>query len=355
MIEDRLPRWAGSEPGAEEVSRPDLLPTTGVGAATEPFSVAGTPGLAAPPAPAEPGGEAPRNPAPPPDIEYFARVVPRARPAADPRALEINFPCPALIMCVANQKGGVGKSTTTVNLGACLAERGARVLIVDLDPQANASTGLGLDHRALERSIYEVVVGGLPISEVIVETPVANLFVAPAKVELAGAEIELVSAFSRELKVRRALEAVREQFNYVLVDCPPSLGLLTVNALAAADQVLIPIQCEYYALEGLGQLLQNIELVKAHLNPGLRVGGIVLTMFDARTRLAEQVVGEVRTYFPNEVFSTIVPRSVRLSEAPGFGQPITTYDSGSRGAVAYRLLAEEMIARTARSSRPATE
>ena len=248
----------------------------------------------------------------------------------------------ARVMAVANQKGGVGKTTTATNLGACLAELGHRTLIVDLDPQANATTGLGLDPRAVDVSMYDVMLRETPLDDCIEPTDVKNLFVAPASLDLAGAEIELVPVFSREHRLRRAIEQVVEDFAFVLIDCPPSLGLLTVNALAAASEVLVPIQCEYYALEGLGQLLRNVELVRKNLNPTLEVSTIVLVMYDARTKLAAQVVDEVRRHFGDKVCHQVIPRSVRLSEAPSFGQPIITFDPTSRGALAYRLLAKEV-------------
>ncbi len=245
-------------------------------------------------------------------------------------------------IAIANQKGGVGKTTTTVNIGASLAELGYRVLVVDLDPQGNATTGLGVNARSLESSIYDVLLHDVPTDDVIEPTSMRNLFVVPATIDLAGAEIELVPVFSRELRLRRAIDTVADDFDFVLIDCPPSLGLLTVNAMAAAGEVLVPIQCEYYALEGLGQLLRNVNLVKANLNANLDVSVIVLTMYDARTKLAEQVAAEVREHFGNRVCRSVIPRTVRLSEAPSFGRPITTFDPSSRGAIAYRELAKEV-------------
>jgi chromosome partitioning protein len=245
-------------------------------------------------------------------------------------------------LAVANQKGGVGKTTTAVNLGACLADLGYRTLVVDLDPQGNASTGLGINVRDLQCSMYDVILHDVPLDDCVEATSIRNLFVAPASLELAGAEIELVPAFSRELRLRNALADIKDDFDFVLIDCPPSLGLLTINGLAAASEVLVPIQCEYYALEGLGQLLKNVSLVQRSLNPTLEVSTIVLVMYDARTRLSDQVVREVRTHFGERVCASVIPRSVRLSEAPSFGQPITTFDSSSRGAIAYRELAEEV-------------
>jgi chromosome partitioning protein len=259
------------------------------------------------------------------------------------RSRPIKLPSgPTRSIGVVNHKGGVGKTTTVVNLGAWLALLGARVLIIDLDPQANATTGLGVDARRVSGNIYQIMSGELEPEDCIEATSVRNLFCIPSTIDLAGAEIELVTAFSRELKLRRAVESLDDDFDYILVDCPPSLGLLTVNALAAAAEVIVPIQCEYYALEGLGQLLKNIHLVQTNLNPALRLSGIVLTMYDRRTKLSEQVAQEVRGHFPSKVFGSVIPRSVRLSEAPSFGQPIALYDPNSTGSIAYRSLALEV-------------
>jgi chromosome partitioning protein len=255
------------------------------------------------------------------------------------------------VIAVANQKGGVGKTTTTISLAASLAELGYRVLVVDLDPQGNASTGLGVNPRTAASNVYEVLMRDAPLADAIEPTDVKNLFVAPTTIDLAGAEIELVPAFSRELRLKRAIATVIDDFDFVFIDCPPSLGLLTVNGLAAATEILVPIQCEYFALEGLGQLMRNVNLVQSNLNPTLEISTIVLTMYDARTKLADQVSKEVRAHFGNRVSRHVVPRSIRLSEAPSFGQPITIFDPSSRGAVAYRGLAKEMSGGPAKRTR----
>jgi len=247
------------------------------------------------------------------------------------------------VFAVANQKGGVGKTTTTVNLGAAMADLGRRILVVDLDPQANASTGLGLNPRQLDHSMYDVLLQGVALEDVIEPAAVKDLYVAPASLDLAGAEIELVPAFSRERKLKVAIESVGSDYDVILIDCPPSLGLLTINGLTAATEVMVPIQTEYYALEGLGQLLRNVDLVKRNLNPDLELSTIVLVMFDARTKLSGQVADEVREHFGDKVCRQVIPRTVRLSEAPSFGQPITVFDPMSRGATAYRELAKEII------------
>jgi chromosome partitioning protein len=257
------------------------------------------------------------------------------------------------ILAFCNQKGGVGKTTSAVSVGACLADAGARVLLVDLDPQGNASTGVGIARQDVKVGTYEVL-GGTDVREAITQASVPNLDVLPASIDLAGAEIELVSAIARESKLKTVLAPVRDVYEYILIDAPPSLGLLTINALCAADAVIIPIQCEYYALEGLGQLLRTIELVREGLNARLVVGGVVLTMYDARTRLSEQVVADVRAHLGDLVFRMVIPRTVRLSEAPGYGKPVTAYDPSSRGAFTYRALTAEIMHRWPRGAAHAT-
>ncbi|HEX6302308.1 MAG TPA: AAA family ATPase [Acidimicrobiia bacterium] len=249
------------------------------------------------------------------------------------------------VVALANQKGGVGKSTTAINLAAALAFQDQRVLLIDLDPQGNATSGLGIDRGAIEVSIYDVLLKESPLEDAIEPTSVRNLFLVPATIDLAGAEIELVSMFSRETRLGTAIDEIGDDFDIVLIDCPPSLGLLTVNALTAAREVLIPIQCEYYALEGLSQLLKNVDLVSANLNPELKVSGVVLTMYDGRTKLSKEVAEQVRDYFGEVAFDTVIPRSVRLSEAPSYGEPIEAFDPMSRGAIAYRQLGREFLDR----------
>jgi chromosome partitioning protein len=255
----------------------------------------------------------------------------------------------ATIVAIANQKGGVGKSTTAINLGAALAFQGERVLILDMDPQGNTSSGLGIDRSAIGNSMYEVLVDEVPMEDVVEPSSVRDLFIVPATIELAGAEIELVPMFSREMRLARALQPVLDDYGFALIDCPPSLGLLTVNGLAAADEVMIPIQCEYYALEGVSQLVRNIQLVKQNLNPQLEVEGVVLTMFDGRTTLSSDVATQVRDHFGETTYRTVIPRTVRLSEAPSYGEPIEAFDPMSRGAIAYRELAREFRRRHGRT------
>jgi chromosome partitioning protein len=260
-------------------------------------------------------------------------------------------PAERKVVTIANQKGGVGKTTTTVNLAASLAQHGARVLVIDLDPQGNASTAFGIDHHESIPSVYDVLVQGAGIADIALPAQdLPGLDCVPATIDLAGAEIELVSVVARESRLRKAVDALDTPYDYVFIDCPPSLGLLTVNALVAGREVLIPIQCEFYALEGLSQLLRNIELVRSHLNEDLHVSTILLTMYDARTRLAEQVAAEVRNHFGDTVLAATIPRSVRISEAPGYGQSVMTYDPGSRGAIAYAAAGYEFAVRAAHAT-----
>lgn len=251
----------------------------------------------------------------------------------------------ALVLAIVNQKGGVGKSTTSVNLAAALGELGKRVMLIDLDPQGNATSGFGLNKNQRDACVYNALLGEASLMDIAEQVEHPPVTVIPATIQLAGAEVELVTAMSRETRLRSLIDAVRPDYDYVLIDCAPSLGLLTINALTAADGLLIPIQCEFYALEGLSKLLDSVRLVKTHLNADLEVFGVVMTMYDTRTRLAQQVVEEVREFFGETVFETLIPRTVRLSEAPSFGLPVTEYDSAGKGAAAYRNLAKEVVNR----------
>lgn len=247
------------------------------------------------------------------------------------------------IIAIANQKGGVGKTTTSVNLSACLAHIGKKVLLIDTDPQGNATSGVGVNKGEVQQCIYDILIDDVNIKDVIRSTKVENLDIVPATISLAGAEIELVSTISREVRMKHAIQETKDLYDYIIIDCPPSLGLLTINALTAADSIIIPVQCEYYALEGLSQLLSTIRLVQKHLNEDLMIDGVLLTMFDARTNLGIQVIDEVKKYFQDKVYKTIIPRNVRLSEAPSHGEPIIIYDSRSRGAEVYLDLAKEVV------------
>lgn len=249
----------------------------------------------------------------------------------------------AKIISVVNQKGGVGKTTTTVNLSACLEQQGKKVLLIDMDPQGNATSGLGIDTEELENTIYQVLIGEISMADSILQTEFGELYVSPSDIQLAGAEVELVSMEKREYILKNALDSIKNQYDYILIDCPPSLNLMTINALTASDSVLIPVQCEYYALEGLSRLMQTVKSIKKQLNSGLEIEGILLTMYDSRTNLSMMVADEVKNFFPKKVYGTVIPRNVRLSEAPSYGQPIIAYDPYSRGAESYAALAKEVI------------
>ena len=247
------------------------------------------------------------------------------------------------IVSIANQKGGVGKTTTSINLSTILAKKGRKVLMIDADPQGNASSGVGIDRDEIELSVYDILINDVQIEEVVKKTNIKNLEICPSNINLAGAEVELVSVMSREHRLKEKLDVIKDQYDYIIIDCPPSLGLITLNAFTASNSVLIPVQCEYYALEGLGQLLNTISLVKKHLNKDIEIEGALLTMYDARTNLSNQVVKEVKKYFNNKVYKNVIPRNVKLSEAPSYGMPISIYDPRSKGAKSYEKFVKEFI------------
>jgi len=251
------------------------------------------------------------------------------------------------VISIANQKGGVGKTTTAINVSTILAKKNKKILLIDADPQGNATSGVGLE-KNVEKSVYDILINDLSINEIILDTSIKNLRVCPANINLAGAEVELVSQMSREQRLKEKLDEVKDEYDYIFIDCPPSLGLVTLNAFTASDSVLIPVQCEYFALEGLGQLLNTVNLVKKHLNKNLEIEGAVLTMYDMRTNLSNQVVKEVQRYFGDKVYKTVIPRNIKLSEAPSYGMPISMYDPKSKGSRAYERLAKELLTNTAR-------
>lgn len=269
--------------------------------------------------------------------------IPEGKSMIDEKITENESKYLGRIIAIANQKGGVGKSTTAVNMSSYLGDMGYKTLIIDMDPQNNSTSGLGIKHDQIHTSIYDIIISHEDPKKVIIKTPFKNLYIIPSSIQLAGAEVELVSTLKREYKLQHALEQIKNEFDFIIIDCPPALGLLTINALTGTEEVLIPIQCEYYALEGLGQLINTINLVKENLNEKLIITGVVMTMFDQRTKLSEQVIDEVKTYFPEKVYNTIIPRNVRLSEAPSYGKPILEYDPECKGAMAYKNLTKEVI------------